>query len=196
MTVTLEFFYDYVSSYSYMAHEAVKSLEGVEVKYRPMFLGGVMKATGNSPPGTVPAKGRYLGKDLRRWAKHYDVPFRFNSVFPQNTLSALRLALVAQHRGTFDAVHQPLFDAIYVNDRDLSDPAVLAEIVTAAGLDPEEYAAEIGSQAIKDELKANTEEAVARGAFGAPTFFVGEEMFFGNDRFDFIKAAIAKAAAG
>ena len=91
---------------------------------------------------------------------------------------------------------QPLFDAIYVNDRDLSDPAVLAEIVTAAGLDPEEYAAEIGSQAIKDELKANTEEAVARGAFGAPTFFVGEEMFFGNDRFDFIKAAIAKAAAG
>lgn len=196
MAVSLEFFYDYVSSYSYMANEAVKSLEGVEVKYRPMFLGGVMKATGNSPPGTVPAKGRYLGKDLRRWAKTYDVPFRFNSIFPQNTLSALRLALVAQHRGTFDAVHQPLFDAMYANDRDLSDPAVLAEIVTSAGLDANEYAAGIGSQAIKDELKANTEEAVARGAFGAPTFFVGEEMFFGNDRFDFIKAAIAEAADG
>ncbi len=194
MTITLEFFYDYVSSYSYMANVAVRSLEGVEVKYRPMFLGGVMKATGNSPPGTVPAKGRYLARDLRRWAKHYDVPFRFNSIFPQNTLSALRLALVAQRRGTFDAVHQPLFDAMYVNDRDLSDPAVLAEIVTAAGLDADDYAAAIGTDEIKNELKANTEEAVARGAFGAPTFFVGEEMFFGNDRFDFIRAAIAEAA--
>ncbi len=194
MTITLEFFYDYVSSYSYMANVAVRSLEGVEVKYRPMFLGGVMKATGNSPPGTVPAKGRYLARDLRRWAKHYDVPFRFNSIFPQNTLSALRLALVAQRRGTFDAVHQPLCDAMYVNDRDLSDPAVLAEIVTAAGLDADDYAAAIGTDEIKNELKANTEEAVARGAFGAPTFFVGEEMFFGNDRFDFIRAAIAEAA--
>ena len=194
MTATLEFFYDYVSSYSYLANEAVKSLDGVEVRYRPMFLGGVMKATGNSPPGTVPAKGRYLGKDLHRWANHYGIPFRFNSIFPQNTLNALRLALVAQHHGTFDAVHQPLFDAMYVNDRDLSDPAVLAEIVTTAGLDAEAYGAEIGSESIEDELKANTEEAVARGAFGAPTFFVGEKMFFGNDRFDFIKRALAKAA--
>ncbi len=194
MTATLEFFYDYVSSYSYMANTVVTALEDVEVRYRPMFLGGVMKATGNSPPGTVPAKGRYLGKDLHRWARHYDVPFRFNSVFPQNTLSALRLALVAQHRGTFELLHQPLFDAIYVHDRDLSDPAVLADIVTAAGLDAEDYAAAIGTTDIKDELKANTEEAIARGAFGAPTFFVGDEMFFGNDRFDFIRAALAEAA--
>ena len=195
MTASLEFFYDYVSSYSYMANEAVKSLEGVDVRYRPMFLGGVMKATGNSPPGTVPAKGRYLARDLRRWAARYDVPFRFNSVFPQNTLSALRLALVAQHRGSFDAIHQPLFDGMYVNDRDLSNPDVLAEIVSGAGLDAEDYLAAIGAQAIKDELKANTEEAVSRGAFGAPTFFVGDEMFFGNDRFDFIKAALAEAGS-
>ncbi len=195
MTVTLEFFYDYVSSYSYMANNAVRSLEGVEVRYRPMFLGGVMKATGNSPPGNVPAKGRYLAKDLGRWARHYGIPFRFNSIFPQNTLSALRLALVAQHRGTFDAVHQSLFDGMYVHDQDLSDPEVLAGIVSAAGLDADDYLAAIGDRAIKDELKANTEEAVARGAFGAPTFFVGEEMFFGNDRFDFIKAAIAESAA-
>lgn len=195
MTATLEFFYDYVSSYSYMANEGVKSLNGVEVRFRPMFLGGVMKATGNSPPGTVPAKGRYLARDLRRWAAHYDVPFRFNSVFPQNTLSALRLALVAQHRGTFDAIHQPLFDGMYVNDRDLSNPEVLAGIVSGAGLDAGDYLAAIGDQAIKDELKANTEEAVARGAFGAPTFFVGDDMFFGNDRFDFIKAALAGASA-
>lgn len=194
MTATLEFFYDYVSSYSYLANVAVKSLSDVEVRYRPVFLGGVMNATGNNPPGTVPAKGRYLGQDLQRWARHYDVPFRFNSVFPQNTLSALRLALVAQHCGTFDAVHQPLFDAMYVHDRDLSDPAVLADIVTTAGLDAGHYASQVVTQAIKDELKENTEEAVARGAFGAPTFFVGEQMFFGNDRFDFIRAAIADAA--
>lgn len=191
MSNTLEFFYDYVSSYSYLANHEILTLEGVEIRYRPFFLGGVMQATGNRPPGTVPAKGSYLGRDLARWARRYGIPFRFNSVFPQNTLSALRLALVAQERDEFQPLHQNLFNAMFVEDRNLSEVDVLSEILDASGLDAASYLSAIEEEAIKAQLKANTEEAVARGAFGAPTLFVGEEMFFGNDRFDFVREALA-----
>ncbi|HZW59537.1 MAG TPA: 2-hydroxychromene-2-carboxylate isomerase [Woeseiaceae bacterium] len=192
----LEFFYDYVSSYSYMANSQLRRIAGDRVVYRPMFLGAVMEATGNRPPAAVPAKQRYLLDDLERWAARYGVRFRMNSRFPQNTLAALRLALVAGERGRFDALHPLLFDAMWVHDRDLGDSTVLAELAGAAGLDAEQSLAAIQQPAVKAALKANTDEAVRRGAFGAPTFFVGDEMFFGNDRFDFIAAALAAPASG
>lgn len=186
MSKKLEFFYDYVSVYSYLANSQLNSLAGADVVYRPMFLGAVLEATGNHPPGTVKAKGKYLRTDILRWTERYALPFKMNPVFPQNTLHALRLALVAQKQGTFDAVHQPLFDAMWVQEQDLSDKDVLAEVADRA----EVSISDIEDPEIKDELKANTEEAVRRGAFGAPTFFVAEQMFFGNDRFEFIEAAL------
>jgi 2-hydroxychromene-2-carboxylate isomerase len=109
-----------------------------------------------------------------------------NPVFPQNSLKALRLALVAEKKGAFEVVHQALFDAMWIHEKDLSDKAVLAEIAAKAALSLDD----IEDVAIKDELKANTNEACERGAFGAPTFFVGDQMFFGNDRFDFIEEAL------
>ncbi len=192
MTAKLEFFYDYVSVYSYLADHVVGQFEGVDVVYRPMFLGAVMQATGNRPPATVAAKGKYLTKDVYRWVSRYDIPFKFNSIFPQKTLGALRLAVAAQRRGVYGDLHPALFDAAFVSDRDLGDPAVLADIVTTAGLDSEALLNDIGDQSVKDELKATTQEAVERGVFGAPTFFVGDQMFFGNDRFEFIREALAR----
>jgi 2-hydroxychromene-2-carboxylate isomerase len=186
MSGQVEFFYDYVSIYSYLADSQLENLSGAEIVYRPMFLGGVMEATGNRPPGTVEAKRNYMLTDIERWAKRYSLPLKMNPLFPQNTLKALRLALVAQHQGVFDRVHQPLFEAMWVYEKDLSNEDVLAEIAAKPALS----LAAIEDQAIKDELKANTEEAVARGVFGAPTFFVGEQMFFGNDRFEFIEKEI------
>ena len=194
MSAKLEFFYDYVSPYSYLANKGLVDFDADQISYRPMFLGAVMKATGNSPPALVEAKGAYLRRDIPRWAGRYDVPFRFNSVFPQNTLAALRLAIVGQHRGAFGALHDRLFDAMFVEDRDLSDAKVLRSLLDDAELDADEYLAAAEAQTIKDELRANTDEAVRRGAFGAPTIFVGDEMFFGNDRFDFVRAALEKAA--
>ena len=191
-TKKLEFFYDYVSAYSYVANSQVRNIKGVEVHYRPMLLGAVMQASGNSPPGLVPAKGAYMNKDLARWAERYVIPFKFNSIFPQSTLSALRLAIAAQRRGVFDDVHQKLFDAMFVHDLDLSNQEVLVQILSDAELNVDELTGDLSSQSIKDELRANTEEAVQRGAFGAPTFFVGDQMFFGNDRMDFIREALAR----
>lgn len=188
----IDYFFDYVSAYSYLVNSQVENIEGAEVQYRPMLLGAVMQATGNSPPGTVKAKGKYLITDLKRWARCYGIPMRFNSIFPQNTLYALRVAIAAQRRGVFHDIHQAFFDAMFVHDLDLSDRDVLARIVSEAGLDADELMNDIDTQSIKDELKNNTEEAIRRGVFGAPTFFVGDEMFFGNDRLEFIREALER----
>lgn len=192
MAARLEFFFDYVSPYSYLANERLRTFTDARIQYRPMFLGGVMKAADNRPPGTVAAKRRYLEVDLDRWARRYGIPLRLNSTFPQNTLDALRIALVAQERGTFGRLHQPLFDAMFVDDRNLEDRTVLGRILESASLDAEDYLRSAASSAVKDALRASTEEAVARGAFGAPTLFVGDEMFFGNDRFEFIEGALRR----
>ena len=190
MAKKLEFFYDYVSPYSYLANSQLGRFDRSTLVYRPMFLGGVMQATGNRPPGALEVKGDYLRKDIARWARRYGIEYNRNPKFPLNTLKALRLAVVAQQDGVFDQVHGPLFDASFVHQLDLDDDAVLAKIVVTAGLDQDATFAHIGEQSVKDEVKANTEEAVSRGAFGAPTFFVGDDMFFGNDRFEFIEEAL------
>lgn len=186
----VDYFFDYVSAYSYLVNGQVAKIEGAEVQYRPMLLGAVMQATGNSPPGTVKAKGKYLLTDLKRWANRYGIPIHFNSIFPQNTMYALRAAIAAQRRGVFHEIHQAFFDAMFVHDLDLNDRDVLRKIISAAGLDADELMSDIENQSIKDELKENTEEAIRRGVFGAPTFFVGDEMFFGNDRLDFVREAL------
>lgn len=191
MTIKVEFFYDYVSVYSYLANSQLDTIAGAEIEYRPMLLGAVMEATDNRPPLTVKAKGRYLIGDVARWVSRYGLSFKFNPVFPQNTVNALRVAIVALREQQFDAIHQSLFDAMWIDEVNLSDKASLASLITDAGLDAGAYLDAIGRQEVKDELKANTDEAIERGAFGAPTFFVGDQMFFGNDRFDFIKEEIA-----
>lgn len=191
MAKKLEFFYDYVSPYSYLANSQLGKIGESIVVYRPMFLGAVMQATGNKPPGTIEAKGKYLRKDIARWSKYYDIEYNRNPNFPLNTLKALRLAVVAVQDDVFDQVHSALFDASFVHQLDLGDDKVLGDLMESTGLDRDATFARIADQSVKDALKANTEEAISRGAFGAPTFFVGEEIFFGNDRFHFIEGALA-----
>ena len=186
MSTKVEFFYDYISLYSYLADSQLASLDGAEIVYRPMLLGAVMEATGNRAPGIVEAKEKWLHADAQRWAKRYSMPLKWNPVFPQNTANALRLALLAKKREVFETVHQPLFDAMWVHEKDLGDESVVSEIAAKASLTLDD----VRDPAIKDELKANTSEAVERGVFGAPTFFIGDEMFFGNDRFEFIRDAL------
>ncbi|MDH4048246.1 MAG: 2-hydroxychromene-2-carboxylate isomerase [Gammaproteobacteria bacterium] len=190
MNKTLEFFYDYVSVYSYLADSQLAQLAGADIVYRPMFLGAVMQATGNRPPGTIEAKRKYLHDDIARWAERYQLSLTMNPHFPQNTLNALRLAIVAQKEGCFAAVHRRLFDAMWVDQANLEDTEFLQKLAGDSGLGAQASMRATASQAVKEQLKSNTEEAVSRGVFGAPTFFLGKQMFFGNDRFDFIRQAI------
>jgi 2-hydroxychromene-2-carboxylate isomerase len=158
-----------------------------------MLLGGVFKATGNASPVAVPAKGRWMGADIARWAKRYGVPFRFNPHFPINTLTLMRGAAGLQMRRPedFERYLTTIYEAMWKEPADLGDPAVLASTLAAAGLDADALGALVGDPEVKARLVATTEEAVARGVFGAPTFFVGDEMFFGQDRLDFVAEALA-----
>ena len=190
----VEFFYDYASTYSYLAHRQIEALatrRDAELVFRPMVLGFVFKATGNSMPASVPAKAAYMVQDVRRWVRHYGLPFKMPSVFPTNTIRALRGACAALEEGTFVAYHHAVMDAYWAQDQDIGDAEVLAAVATRAGLDGARLVARAEEPAVKDQLKKNTDEAIARGVFGAPTFFVGDQMFWGNDRMEFVAEALA-----
>jgi 2-hydroxychromene-2-carboxylate isomerase len=195
MTKTVEFFFDFGSPSTYLAWTQLPALcakAGAQLQYRPMLLGGVFQATGNASPIQVPAKGRYTLLDFQRFARRYGVPLEFNPYFPINTLTLMRGAIGLQLRQPerFEAYLDAIFKAMWQDKRNLGDPAVLAATLDAAGFDPQALLALVGDQEVKDALKASTEEAVKRGVFGAPTCFVGNEMFFGQDRLDFVAEAL------
>ncbi len=189
----LEFFYDFTSPTAYLAWArlpAIVKRTGAELVYRPMFLGGVMQTTGNRPPGMVAPKGAWMAADLQRWAKRYDTPYRPNPHFPMMTLMVQRAAQEWVARPDFEKYLAAIFNAAWQDQKNIADKAVLAEILTVADFSPEEFFAAAENPANKEKLKATTDEAVARGVFGAPTFFVGDEMHFGQDRLDFVEEAL------
>jgi 2-hydroxychromene-2-carboxylate isomerase len=196
MTKTVEFYFDFGSPYSYLAYKALPAIaaaHGAQIVWRPILLGGVFKATGNHSPIEIPAKGKWLQQDLQRWAAHYGAVFRHNPHFPINTLVLMRGAAGMQMRGTdFPGYVEAIFHAMWAEPRNLGDPAELAAVLGAAGFDADAFQALVNDAAVKERLKRDTEEAVARGVFGAPTFFVGDEMFWGQDRLDFVAAALGK----
>jgi 2-hydroxychromene-2-carboxylate isomerase len=195
MSKTVEFFFDLGSPASYLACTQLPALCrecSAELIYRPMLLGGVFQATGNASPAMIPAKGRYMIRDLARFAERYGVPMRFNPHFPINTLSLMRLLVAVQlHQPErFADALQALFQAIWVEGLNMGDPLKVAGVLEAAGFDAAVLQQQIAEPAVKEMLRATTEEAVKRGAFGAPTCFVGDEMFFGQDRLDFVRDAL------
>ena len=195
MNRTVECFFDVGSPTAYLAWTqlpAIAAASGAEIAWRPMLLGGVFKATGNASPVSVAAKGRWMIGDLQRWARRYNVPLVFNPHFPINTLTLMRGAVGVQmrERAAFPRYLDVVFGAMWRESRNMGDPAVVAETLREGGFDPAQVAALAGDPEVKAQLIANTDEAVARGAFGAPTFFVGGEMYFGQDRLEFVREAL------
>lgn len=196
MQKAAEFFFDVGSPAAYLAWSQLPKLcaaAGAQLVYRPMLLGGVFQATGNASPMTVPAKGSYMSVDLGRFAQRYGVPFRINPHFPINTLTLMRavVGIQSRHPERFEAFLAAVYPALWAQGLNLNDPAVTAATLVEAGFDPAMVFALVNDADIKAALKANTEEAVQRGVFGAPTVFVGNAMFFGQDRLDFVKEALA-----
>ena len=194
MPNTVEFFYDYASPFSYLADCRLPDIaqrRGARVVYRPAILGVLIVESGNQAPPTVPAKMKYMNADMRRWADHLRVPFAPNPAFPVRSITLMRAALIAQDTGVFDRFHPAMWRAMWVDRANLGDNEVLGRTLADAGLDARAILKSTQDDAVKARLKANCDEALARGAFGLPTFFVGNEMFFGNDRLDFVDAALA-----
>jgi 2-hydroxychromene-2-carboxylate isomerase len=198
MTKTVEFLFDLGSPYSYLAWyqlPKVAQAQGARIVYTPVLLGGIFQATGNASPAGVPAKARYLDADLQRWAQAWGVPYSPNPAFPINTLALMRGAVAMQMQGDepFQRYMDAMYQAMFGQPRNLGDPVEVAAVLTAAGFDAARFMAQIGDQAVKDKLKDNTTQAVARGVFGAPSFFVGDALFWGQDRIDQVGQALAGA---
>jgi 2-hydroxychromene-2-carboxylate isomerase len=189
----VDFYFDLSSPYSYLAAtqiDAVAARAGGVVRWRPMVLGAVFKTAGNDMPARVPAKAVYMLKDLERWAEEYGVPFRFTSRFPLNAMKAMRCIVAAEEKSLEGALSLALFRAVWVDDRDVTDPAVLREVLAGVGLDPDATLAATDTQPVKDRLRAYTDGALGLGAFGAPTMVVGDALFWGNDRLHFVEKAL------
>jgi 2-hydroxychromene-2-carboxylate isomerase len=192
---TLEFFFDYGSPYSYLANSQLSGLAertGSDIVYRPMLLGGVFKATGNRSPAQEPveAKRRYGGVEMRRFVTHYGVVFQPNPFFPINTLPIMRASVAAQHTAVFERFHAAVYPAFWAQGLNLGEAQVLGSVLEEAGLEARHLLELSTHPDVKQELRATTDEAVERGAFGAPTFFVGSDMFFGADRLPFVEQAL------
>lgn len=196
MSKTLEFFFDLGSPTTYLAYTQLPGIcaeTGSQLVYQPILLGGIFKATGNASPVTIPAKGRYLLQDLARYAKRYGVPLKFNPHFPINTLTLMRAVTGIQLRQPerFIDFIDCLFRAIWVEGRNMGDPAAVAAVLAQHHFDPAQVLELTQDEEVKDALKHKTEEAIARGMFGAPAMFVGQQLFFGQDRLDFVREALS-----
>lgn len=196
---TVDFYFDLSSPYSYLAATQLGPLaarHGAAVRWKPVVLAAVFQAAGNVMPAQSPPKARHMLVDLERWARHHGVPFAMSSHFPVNAIKPERMIVAAQPTGRAAELGLGLFRAMWVDDQNISDPAVMRAVATAAGLDADALLAAIETPAVKDGLRANTDEAIARGVFGAPAMFVGDELFWGNDRLHFLEDALRGATAG
>ena len=195
MAKTFDYYFDFGSLATYLAHtqlDKIKAETGASPVYLPMLLGAVFKATGNASPASVPAKGKYIFVDFKRFADSYGIPLETNPFFPIITTTLMRMVTGLQMRS--DArMHEfmdTIFKAIWVDAMNLNAPEVLEQVLREAHFDPVELLQLANEQATKDRLKDITTQAVDRGVFGAPTFFVGEDMFWGQDRIEQLKVAL------
>ena len=204
MPATIEFFLDCSSPWTYLAFENVQPLAaemGAEITWRPILVGGIFNSInpsvyeGRERP--VPAKARYSGKDLQDWARVAGLKIKMPpSVFPVKSVKVMRGCIVLEPEGKLVDFARAAFQAYWSGDKDISKDEVLAGICARAGVDAPALFAAIAEQAPKDQLRANTDEVMARGGFGSPTIFVdGADMYFGNDRLPLVRAALERGLA-
>ncbi|MDD9826952.1 MAG: 2-hydroxychromene-2-carboxylate isomerase, partial [Deltaproteobacteria bacterium] len=187
---TLEFFYDVGSPWTYLAFHRIENLArdaGAELIWKPILVGGVFNAVNQTVyeqrAQPNPLKQRYHAKDLQDWARLYGLEIHWPSVFPVNSVKAMRGALVMQDASALPRWSRACFEAYWGRGEDISQDAVLAQLARGLSQQPDAFLARIAEPEIKARLRANTDELVQRGGFGSPTLFVaGSDMFFGNDR--------------
>ena len=183
----IEFWYEFASTYSYlsvMRIDQVAAAAGARVTWRPFLLGPIFGEQGwdDSPFNIYEKKGAYMWRDLERLCQDYDLPFKRPSVFPRNGLRAARIALVASDAGWCPEFTRAVFTANFAEDRDIGQPSVLHEILTDLGQAADVVIGASSAAETKGRLRGQTEEARSRGIFGAPSFTVADELFWGNDR--------------
>jgi 2-hydroxychromene-2-carboxylate isomerase len=196
----LEFFFDCSSPWTYLAFHKIEDLckeTRAELVWRPILVGGVFNAVNpsvyESRQKPVVPKARYYAKDLRDWTRHYGLRIGSPPVFPVNSVKAMRGAFFALERGVLPKYARTVFETYWGDLEDISQDAVLEKVIARAGLPKAEYFAAVADPKNKDALRANTDELIARGGFGSPTMFVDkDDMYFGNDRLELVRAALLR----
>lgn len=200
----IEFFFDCSSPWTYLAFHNLQPIArelGVEVRWRPILVGGIFNSVNPSVyefrTRGVPAKQRYQLKDLQDWARRAGLTIRFPpAVFPVNSVKAMRGCLLLEPAGQLVPFATEVFAAYWTHGRDISQDEVLAELCSRVGVEPQWFFAGIARPETKAQLKANTDEVIARGGFGSPTMFVGgDDMYFGNDRLELVREAVLRRRA-
>jgi 2-hydroxychromene-2-carboxylate isomerase len=197
----IEFFFDCSSPWTYLAFHNIQPLArqyNVPITWRPVLVGGIFNAVNpsvyNSRNDPVPAKQRYSAKDLQDWARSAGLKIKMPpTVFPVNAVKSMRGCILLDKEGKLLPFATACFEAYWGEDQDISKDEVLAKICQRVGVDPQKFLEGIGQQPIKDQLKANTDEVIARGGYGSPTMFVDKtDMYFGNDRLPLLREAVER----
>jgi len=196
-----QFMFDFGSPNAFLSHEAIPAIErrtGVKFEYIPVLLGGIFKATNNRSPAETLAgvknKPAFLALETERFVRRFGVrPYHWNPFFPVNTLNLMRAAVAAQLEGVFERYIDAAFHHMWVEPKKMDDPEVATEALTASGLDAARLLARAQQPEVKARLIENTQMAVERGAFGSPTFFVGNEMFFGKEQLREVEEMVANS---
>jgi 2-hydroxychromene-2-carboxylate isomerase len=202
--IMIEFFFDCSSPWTYLAFHNIQPLAkefGAEISWRPILVGGIFNTVNPSVYASreqpIPVKSRYMKKDLADWARSAGLAIKMPpTVFPVNSVKAMRGCIWLGKESAMLSFARAVFEAYWGDDRDISQDAVLTEICTRVGIDPAKFFAGISEQKIKDQLKANTDEVMARAGFGSPTIFLDKtDMYFGNDRLPLIREALQRRKA-
>ncbi len=185
----VEFYYDFSSPYTYIASKRIERIcedNGAELLWKPFLLGGVFNEIGSVPAIEIDNKFRYLRRDFEQSAIYYGVEFKFPDFFPLNSVRSMRGAFAAQEKGKLVEYTHEMFRLYWTQSVDISKADILGEAVSKIGIETQWFVNRIAEQDIKDKLREETDIAIQRGVFGAPTMFVDDQMFWGNDRLDFL----------
>jgi 2-hydroxychromene-2-carboxylate isomerase len=202
MTLNVRFIFDFGSPNAYLSHRVIPEIEqrtGARFSYVPALLGGIFKATNNVSPAVslqgIRNKGEYAQLEMRRFiAKHGITEYRHNPHFPVNTLKVMRGAVAAQRLGVFERYVDEVYRHMWERQQKMDEPDVMRAALESSGLPVEALLAAMDDPEVKQQLIANTDDAVARGVFGSPSFFVGDELYFGKDRLREVEEAIVSAS--
>jgi 2-hydroxychromene-2-carboxylate isomerase len=200
----LEFFFDISSPWTYLAFDRIEALAkrtGAELVWKPFLVGGVFNKVNPSVyqrrENPVPAKDEHYKKTMQDWAQYQGIVFGPRTVFPLNSVKALRGAFVALDQGKISEYCRACFEAYWTNDKDLSKDDELRKVVQSVGMNADDFFARIATDEVKQKLFSTTDELIARGGYGSPTFFVnGTDMFFGNDNLEIVEWALKGKKAG
>ena len=195
MIKSFEFYFDFISPYSYLAHQELKKVErkfSVKIKYKPILLGGLHNLHGIKAPAFIPSKAKFMIRDCKLIAEKHRVNFKFNSYFPIKTVNLMRGVFIAEEDNFKSYYIDHIFDSIWRDGLNMNDQNIIDKILKNINVNPKTFFLRSTTQNMKDLLKKKTKEAFDKGVFGAPTFFINNKVFLGQDRLEFVLREASK----